>query len=811
MGDGGPLSPPPGAARRRAYAALSIVFAATLFAFTYAPALDPATRLAPRDFAQFHLPLYASFVRWAGRGLPEWNPDVWGGQPVLSNPNYAPFYPPTWLIFWRDPAWGFQVGFALHGLFAALGAALLVARLGGRSSARWLAAIAFGAGSWSLALLHAGRAWFGLSWLPWILVAARALESAAPGPARSRAGLGLAGALAGLALAGEPVTLLVGAGAAALVLLASERASAAVRWRGALAAGLGLALAALALVPAYARLRQTVRGPGLLFEKATEWSLPPQRLIETVFPRFFGDPARTEEGLFFGWTINDRQYPYLMAISAGALLTAWGLAALLGRRAIPWRRVWLGGALAGLFLALGRHNPLFGLCWSYLPGLSAVRYPEKFLLATLACLVFAGALAWGRALDEREEGRPGESDLPGALAAVATGVAALFALSLTLEPRLASWFVSTLAPLPPGSPLAESAARYLTGQAWIAVALWAAATAVSFSLRFRRLPAAACAALAVALVAGEQGYLGQRLLYPVPAAAYLEPPPLALEARALPGRIWSNADVAPWADVWVNRDRREQEVVRTRLERLDGAVGVIWGEPTALSRDYDLSLTAPARRAIAMLDRLWQQEDRDLAYRLLGAWSVGKLALVKDRARVARELAASPERPRLAELVADPYWLPLARFVGEAEGFPAAADAERAALAARLPLAQREFLIGAPGGGSVVRFDPFAEVLATEQRGDEMTVRYRATLPALLVVAATFDAGWSAAVGGETLAIFETASGMMAIVLPPGTAAVELAYRDPWVRVGAGVSAVALLVAALAGLEAARRARAARP
>lgn len=793
------------ARRERLGRGAAAALAALLFALVFAPLLDPATRIAPRDFVQFHLPLYASFARLAEQGLPEWNPDLWGGQPVLSNPNYAPFYPPTWLVLAADPAYGFQIGFALHGLFAGLGAALLVRRLGGRASAAGLAAIAFGMGGWMLGLVHAGRSYFGMAWWPWLLIGAHAVLTAADRRGRRRAGLGLAGAVAALALAGEPATLLVGIGTVALALLLGEARQPGAAWRGAASGALGLALGAVAIVPAFARLAASARGSGLAYERATAWSFPPTRLVEIVFPRFFGDPTRLEEGLFFGWTVSDKQFPYLLLITPGALLLAFGLAALLGRRAIPWRRVWTAGALAGIFIALGRHNPLFAWLWHWLPGLSAIRYPEKFLLATIACLTVAGALAWGRLLDERERhGRAGEADLPAALAACAAAVALALAAALALEPRLARWFVTTMAPIDPASPLASSAALYLTRQAWLAAALHAAAAAVALAPRLRRLPVAACALAAVALLAGEQALLARRIFFRVPAAAYLEPPPLAARAAALPGRIWSNAELVPEIDVWINRDRREFEVMRTRLERLDPSAGAIWGLRYALVTDFDLTLTAPARRAVALLAQRWARADRDLAYRLLGAWSVGKLAIVKDRPALARELARAKRRPDAAELRENPYLLPEARFVAAAESFPDATAAEQAALAAHLPLHEREFLI-APGARPPALFDPRAAVTALAQRGDEIEVGYRAPSAALLVVAATFDAGWSAAAAGVTVPIWETATGMMAILLPPGEGRVTLRYRDPWVRVGAAASASALLVGALIWLRSRRR------
>ena len=69
--------------------------------------------------------------------------------------------------------------------------------------------------------------------------------------------------------------------------------------------------------------------------------------------------------------------------------------------------------LAGIFLALGRHNPLYHWAWSYLPGVDKLRFPEKFLLLALTAAVFAGALGWQRLLDQRDEARP-RGSRPGA-------------------------------------------------------------------------------------------------------------------------------------------------------------------------------------------------------------------------------------------------------------------------------------------------------------------------------------------------------------------------------------------------------------
>ncbi len=103
------------------------------------PCSSPGRALASRDIPLFHLPLRAAFRRLAAGGPPVWNPWLHGGQPVLSNPNYAAFYPPSWLVFAVPPAYALSLLVLLHAAVAFAGAWLLARRLGagrGRGGAR---------------------------------------------------------------------------------------------------------------------------------------------------------------------------------------------------------------------------------------------------------------------------------------------------------------------------------------------------------------------------------------------------------------------------------------------------------------------------------------------------------------------------------------------------------------------------------------------------------------------------------------------------------------------------------------------------
>ena len=155
--------------------------------------------------------------------------------------------------------------------------------------------------------------------------------------------------------------------------------------------------------------------------------------------------------------------------------------------------------------------------------------------------------------------------------------------------------------------------------------------------------------------------------------------------------------------------------------------------------------------------------------------------------------------------------LPRVRIVPAASFYAEASEAETAAIAARLPLARHEFLIGArtetppslengPGEASEAST---ARILG--ETSDRLNLAFRSERPALLVVATTFDPGWHARSGESPLPIYETAAGYMAIALPAGDGVVELSFSDPWWRVGGAVSAATALAFLLARLRSRRR------
>lgn len=795
--------------RRAAALAPAVVAAGWLAAFFHA-VLTPAGALSNRDIPLFHLPLRLALRALARLGPPTWNPWLHGGQPVLSNPNYAAFYPPTWLGSLVAPAYALSLLAAGHMALAFAGAWRLGRRLTGGTGGAALVAIGFSGCGAFLSLLNSFPAYCGLAWLPWILDAACGLlEKAVPGRLAIASWLPrafLLGLLVALQfLCGEPVlTIATGVALLALALTAAGRRGAAFAQLAA-AALISALLAAVQLVPTLGRLADSPRAHGLQTEAASLWSMPPARAIEIAFPRVFGDSGRDLAGLSFGWDLYDRGFPYVASLYTSLLLALLGLVALL-RWPIQRRAAWGLTVAAAFFLALGRHNPLYAGLRAALPPLAVVRYPEKFAVLGIAALSLAGALGWSWLLGERAAGRARQADFPLVLAIVVLALAATVALALTLTPALALWYVRVHNA--PGLTPRELAAasRFLIREGWWAAGTASAVAALLALVRWPRTPRRLLEALALTLVASDLWRYGHGLVRVIPARAYAVPPPLAASLLPPRDRLYLE-EQGEGPEIFVRTPEAMTDLTYAHLARLEPYSGLLWRLPLAFPADYDLMLTGAARRARSILRE--DTGDRELAWRFLGAWNAGTLLLRKDLSLWAREVArdrgALPIVP-----VANPYRLDRFRFVPSVAFHPNGEEALAAARAERYRLDRREHCVRPERPRETLDYPPGARLLALEDRASRVRVGYRATGGSCFVMAATYDRGWSATVDGRPATVYPTAAGQMAVLVPAGEHHLELAYRDRLLAPGAALTLTTLALGALLPL-AARRIESAAP
>lgn len=756
--------------------------AAWLLSF-FSRLLSPKWVLANRDVPLFHLPLRASFRWLAEEGLPVWNPWLNGGQPVLSNPSYAAFYPPSWLVLAVPPSYALSLLVVLHAGIAFAGAWWLARRLGAGRGGAALAALGYTGSGTLLSLISALTLFCSMAWFPWFL----GWADAALRENRWRRPALLAGLILSLQLLnGEPVTVVVsGLGLLALAGAAAFDGRARAVPRALVPLAVALALAAVQWLPTGARFAGSPRAGGLKTGSATVWSAPPARLVELVFPRFFGDPMRDQEGLFFGWNLHDRDFPYVPSLYPGLLLVVLGISAL-ARWPVPRRPAWALAFAVGAFLALGRHNPLFEPLREAIPVLAVLRFPEKFAILAVAALTFCGALGWDWLLRERREGRPERADFPLALALVLLATAGVLTGLLYRVPRLADWFVRSYGGpslTPEGM---ERGAAYLRGEGWAALATAAAVAALLALCRWRRPFPRLLTICAAALLAADLWHYGHGLVEVVPASLLEGPPPVGLPPDS---RLFVQETVGDEPD-FVPRRGGDPSVAAARalVQRMEPYSAVLWRIPYALNEDFDLMLNPWGARALRTLHEDWGRSPNS-AWRFLGVWNVGKVLLRKDPASWAAEVARDPAAPLMRELK-NPFLLPRHRFVPRVTFHPDPGSALAAARAADYAVMRHEHAVRDSGGQSAYPRPP--QPLELAERGGRLRMRYRSDSRAFFVLAETFDEGWGAEADGEPLPVFPTAAGQIGVELPAGEHALELRYRERLLPLGAAVSLVTL-------------------
>lgn len=754
-----------------------------------APLLHPDAILAVRDIPFFHLPLRDVLGELLGNDLlPEWNPTIHGGQPIPSNPNYALFYPPTWLASVLPTHWGIGLLVAAHALWALGGAWWLLRRLGADPQGAALGATAFAGGSWYLSLSGTLNFFCGLAWLPWIVGAGEPLLHRRP-ERQLRATVLCAAGLAVQLLAGEPVAVLVTG--LLLLLLACHRPRDLGRTLPRLAAVAGLAalLAAVQLVPTARRLEGSARSTGLRPEMATTWSAPPERVIELAVPRFWGDPMRDEEGLYFGWGVHDRDYPYVLSVYCGLLTLVVAIAGA-SRWRIPYSRGWLAAAAAGLFFALGRHNPVFHHLREIVPVLEMVRYPEKFIVLTDVALALGFGISWSELRRRRTRGEIRHLHFPialaGGVALVVSALAALFVAS----PDLVRHFVIEHSPTAPAPEFLRAGTAFLRREAVVAALVAIATTGVIALWRSRRIPVAAVSLAAAALLGADLWHRGSGFVATFSAERLLSPPPLARALMDEPSRLFTNIEFDSSPELNVRLGPPGFQQIIGRLARLDPYAGTLWDISYVLHSDYDLMLTDWGRHALRALGR---SRDRGFHYRrVIGAWNGGHLVVRRSPEEILAEIQRQGPPPRSVLVVKNDAILPAFRFVTSLEVAP---DRDEALLR----LAARRFLVAdgdvvvADRGPSFPGAPSPARLVGADVRGDRISVEYDAEGPAVAIVAVTYDRDWSARVAGREVPLFPTALGQMAAVVPGGRQTLELSYRDPGVRIGGALSIVTAL------------------
>ena len=374
-----------------------------------------------RDTTVFYFPLMSWLGEQLHRGnLPLWTPQFFGGYPLFADGEIGLAYPPVLLaLLTLPPDRAFVVLRLVHLWIAAVGMFAFARAWKLPYPSAVLAGIVFTLGSFLQAQIHHENIVRTASWLPLVLAGVELGLQASDSRARLRWGV-LAAICLGLAAlslhsqmlaidllilatygafrwaAGPLGRVTVGRVTVGRVKVAWVKFSVGGRWLARLRSVVsvclpvvivGLALAAVQLIPLVELAGFSARGSGIPYAEAAAYSLTPFSLIELIFPYVFRGVANAQWGLWTHWE------SYIYVGLAPLILAIIALVCVRRREVAGWGVI--GGF--GLILSLGQYSPLnlHYFLW-LLPELSGLRAPGRFtIIVVLAgAMLSAYGLAW---------------------------------------------------------------------------------------------------------------------------------------------------------------------------------------------------------------------------------------------------------------------------------------------------------------------------------------------------------------------------------------------------------------------------------
>ena len=592
-----------------------------------------------------------------------------------------------------------------------------------------------------------------------------------------------AGAFTLQILAGEPV-IVVTTGIAAGILALSARDPIRRVSRLAAICTLAILLAAIQLLPAASRSRESARTEGLDIETVLKWSSPPQRAAELLWPRAWGDPMRIDDGLYFGWSVHDRQFAYLYSIYPGQLVLLLALAALL-RWPVRYRPAWWLMIGSGVFLALGGYNPLLRWLVETSPLLSQIRFPEKFLLLATSALAFTAALGWQRLLEARTTRETPLEDFPLALAGVLAGLNVLFLVVLSQRPDVGEWFARVNSALVLSPETQQLAVLFFRQELLVALVVSLASMLLLALHRWRSVPRPLLVPLVLVALTADL-WIYNRSLTPTVAAAELLEPPRPIAALAPAGeRIFTDSQFWQNQRVTLKDERAGPSILWSLVERADPYLATLWNLRYAVHSDFDLMATAPAQDAARALKRSWG--DPEATRRILGAWGVRHIALNRPVSDVLSDRLSGYDTPQIA-IGPNPAYQDPHRFEPRVVLHGSLEEAIEGEFRERF---QQPHWVSSGRQGSV-ELDPRAEIIALEEAPGHLEILYRSDGQGAMTLAHTWAAGWRASVDGESLPLLRGSLGTMGVFVPPGERRLVVDYREPTLSYGAAISLLTL-------------------
>ena len=733
-----------------------------------------------RDLGPYFYPMRFNLAESLRAGeLPLWNRHVAMGFPLAANIQAGAFYPPHLLFPVLSFFDAIRVLFVFHFFVAAGGIYLLCRRWNYSPYLALLGCALFTFGGVIVSLSNLLDHFQTAVWLPWVVLFA---ERAILGRSGKDFLLFTAVSLIQF-LAGSPEIYLM-----SLVLLLFRSVelkaeSSATSWRhvflcifGAQTLVIGLAMAQI--LPTLELFFHSWRSESIPLAKGTAWSLHPLGLLNLFFPDKEPNPYAFN-GINFYFT---RERPLIISLYLGAVvlpgICLWLFASSLKEKG--FLSVVVGIVL---ILALGDHTFVYPLLLRYLPGLSMVRFPEKFLFLVSPLLLIMALRGLHRSLDE-------ERSLP-LKAWVAAGLVPLLAFVLpyvymrfhldTLVHfiarvrQVAPFEVSTLQ-------ISAGVLVHLERQILLTTGFFA----LLLLFRSGRLRTGLFGALLVALVFFDLASAHRSYLFPLSPEDISERPAILEQAQNETGRLFYIHQLSHLHPNYYRFSNRPfADTVASVFANLIPNTGVFHGF------DYMQELDALGRKSYNVFLGVANNLPPDRLYRLLGVLNVKYLSSVQPLpAGKITLLRQFPEYPswlyRINGVIPRTYIV--SKVVVDQDPLK---SLNRLSSSEFAPL--REVILEEPL--SIPPKEDFqAQARILRYANQHVTIQASLDGFGVLVLADSFYPGWRVYVDGEESKIFKANFFFRGVALSPGDHTVVFRYEPASFYYGAIVSLVSVLL-----------------
>lgn len=360
--------------------------------------------------------------------LPLWNPHILGGQPFLAAGQHSAMYPLSVLFYVLPLVRAYGIFTVAQLLLAGLFMFVYARTIGLERVASVVSAVVFTFSGFMIVSVVHPMIIAAASWLPLMLAVVERLIRTQEGdtPERERRPVSYipwiaVGAVAlGLHLLAGHVEI-----AYYVVLVTAFYAACrlAIYWmrvrnraqlaKLALAVGLlfvlGVALAAIQVIPLYELVTLNFRQESASYQQIVGWAYPIRRLVAFVMPDFFGNPAHHSYFDVFtrtpvtvlqnaqGQSIDTIYWSQKNYVEGGSYV---GLLPLILALVAVWkarsRYVWIFLSLALVSLAFVFGTPLYAVLYYLLPGIKQLHSPFRWVFPyTFSVAVMAGCgVSW---------------------------------------------------------------------------------------------------------------------------------------------------------------------------------------------------------------------------------------------------------------------------------------------------------------------------------------------------------------------------------------------------------------------------------